>query len=69
MIPSDIKQVAGSFPIYYLSLCNNVYQRLVWTKPDGEIMDDPKQIFDELRKYIQIFETSISKIDPREKQA
>ncbi|EMN91732.1 LIC_13241 domain-containing protein [Leptospira weilii] len=69
LIPNDIKQIAGSSPIYYLSLCNNIYQRLVWTKPDGEIMDDQKQIFDELKKYIQIFETSISKIDPREKQA
>ncbi|MBE8365140.1 LIC_13241 domain-containing protein [Leptospira borgpetersenii] len=66
---SDLKQTVGFSPIYYLSLCNNGYQQLVWTKPDGEIMDDPKQIFDELKKHIQIFETSISKTHLREKQA
>ncbi|EMM75301.1 hypothetical protein QMM42_09420 [Leptospira santarosai] len=68
LIPNDIKQTAGSSPIYYLSLCDDAYQRLVWTKPDGEIADDPKQIFEELKQYIRIFETSISKIDPREEQ-
>ncbi|EMP07470.1 hypothetical protein LEP1GSC124_0175 [Leptospira interrogans serovar Pyrogenes str. 200701872] len=51
-----------------MSLNTNSNQQLVWTKPDGEMIQDLKQIFEELKKHIQIFETSISNINLREKQ-
>ncbi|WP_426606384.1 LIC_13241 domain-containing protein [Leptospira interrogans serovar Hardjo-prajitno] len=65
LIPNDPRLTS---PIYYLSLNTNPNQQLVWTKPDGEMIQDLKQIFEELKKHIQIFETSISNINLREKQ-
>ncbi|NLP82144.1 hypothetical protein HF924_20015, partial [Acinetobacter baumannii] len=65
LIPNDPRLTS---PIYYLSLNTNSNQQLVWTKPDGEMIQDLKQIFEELKKHIQIFETSISNINLREKQ-
>ncbi|EMY76973.1 hypothetical protein LEP1GSC060_3265 [Leptospira weilii serovar Ranarum str. ICFT] len=68
LIPNDTKRIVGTSPIYYLSLSMNYDRQLVWTKPDGEIMNDRQQIVDELKKYIQIFETSISEIDKKGKK-
>ncbi|EMN51300.1 hypothetical protein LEP1GSC088_4466 [Leptospira interrogans str. L1207] len=65
LIPNDPRLTS---PIYYLSLNTNSNQQLVWTKSDGEMIQDLKQIFEELKKHIQIFETSISNINLREKQ-
>ncbi|EKR72359.1 hypothetical protein MAL08_16480 [Leptospira noguchii] len=65
LIPNDPRLTS---PIYYLSLDTDSNQQLVWTKPDGEIIQDLKQIFEELKKHIQIFETSISNINLREKR-
>ncbi|EKR24825.1 MULTISPECIES: LIC_13241 domain-containing protein [Leptospira] len=65
LIPNDPRLTS---PIYYLSLNTNSNQQLVWTKPDGEMIQDLKQILEELKKHIQIFETSISNINLREKQ-
>lgn len=65
LIPNDLRLTS---PIYYLSLDMDSNQQLVWTKPDGEMIQDLKQIFEELKKYIQIFEISISNINLREKR-
>ncbi|EMK12293.1 hypothetical protein LEP1GSC046_2734 [Leptospira kirschneri serovar Bim str. 1051] len=65
LIPNDPRLTS---PIYYLSLDMDSNQQLVWTKPEGEMIQDLKQIFEELKKYIQIFETSISNINLREKR-
>ncbi|EKP04327.1 hypothetical protein LEP1GSC018_3523 [Leptospira kirschneri str. 2008720114] len=65
LIPNDPRLTS---PIYYLSLDMDSNQQLIWTKPEGEMIQDLKQIFEELKKYIQIFETSISNINLREKR-
>lgn len=66
LIPADARQVAGTSPIYYLSLDTNSSQQLVWAKPDGEIVSERLQIADELKNHIQLFESGVSQIKPRE---
>ncbi|ASV10250.1 hypothetical protein B2G50_19585 [Leptospira interrogans serovar Canicola] len=57
LIPNDPRLTS---PIYYLSLNTNSNQQLVWTKPDGEMIQDLKQIFEEFKKHYLNFVTSIS---------
>ncbi|TGM09712.1 hypothetical protein EHQ76_01505 [Leptospira barantonii] len=66
LIPADANKVVGTSPIYYLSLDADSSQQLVWTKPDGEIVNDRPQIVNELKNHIQVFESGISQIKLRE---
>lgn len=50
LIPNDPRLTS---PIYYLSLDTDSNQQLVWTKPDGEMIQDLKQIFEELKNIFK----------------
>lgn len=67
LIPAEANKVAGTSPIYYLSLDTGSSQQLVWTKPNGEVANDRPQIVDELKNHIQVFESGISQIKLGEK--
>ncbi|MCG6166466.1 LIC_13241 domain-containing protein [Leptospira sanjuanensis] len=67
LLPIDTQQVAGTSPIFYLSLDMNPSQQFIWAKPDRESMNDPNRIADELQNQIRIYEAGISEINSGEK--
>ncbi|TGN01677.1 LIC_13241 domain-containing protein [Leptospira yasudae] len=67
LLPGSAQEVAGTSPIFYLSLDTNPSQQLIWAKPDRESMNDPNRIIDELQNQIRIYEEGISEIKSKEK--
>ncbi|XDD50455.1 hypothetical protein AB3N59_01190 [Leptospira sp. WS92.C1] len=66
VIPSDSRFSSNASPIYYLSLNSNSSDELVWTKPDGQTIENRKQILEEFKKSVETYEERISEINTKE---